>query len=1212
MASSVIDEKSGDLRTLVEAYVPVADTPDTVNPVDGNLWIKQKDLSLSGSGGMDITIWRTYSVARASAGLTTTQAGSYRQASLGPGWSVDAAPKLSIINEWLSDAGIQSETHTRYSRNLLVDMCTTNKSHQQSRASNLRHILAPIGPDPILELADGTSEKLYSLGNHIAVTKSNWRLTCVNNLVTVFSPSGIKYNFGNISERKIGLYYINYDHAIPVDDFPFVPRTETYMLAKTATDLHGNQLSFTYKTLGKPIPLWTMPGFVEQPSAGLFVFPDNYGGMSAFERPATVIDSITSSDGRLVNFSYDTKTGKLTSISANDGTLIRYEYLAPNALNVRVLNKVTLANGDTWKFDYYPGPYVEGSKFIPLTPTNLNARKLKSLTNPSGGVTSYAYGALTSSVLIEEKHRNRILRTGREHVVQRTESTGGQWNYTYTKGRNGNYDTTTIDGPEGTTTMKFVGAAYKTVLLFNSPGAENIVWRVGTMAEKVDPAGGTQTFTWKQRLITPGKDFIVDLGYAMDTNIYAADLESVKTLRDGLAYAVTYSNHDAYGNPSIKTETGPHGEVRTTHLTWHNDTTQWLIGFPKEETSPNRSLNYLYDTNGKLIRFTRNGAATDYTYDNKGNLASKKMPTGHLYTYSNYKYGIAQNETQPAAGSVTRLVDDAGNITSITDAEGHTTSYTYDELKRITSKTPPRGNVQTFAYTPTSLIATRGNLVESIQYDPFGRMIDFVRGGITTRYEYDALGRRTFVSAPDSNEGTHYQYDAIGRVTRITSADDTYQTMTYGPATRTLTDERNLSTTYTYRGYGDPEQLHLMAISAPEPSANVSITRDSADRVTSVSQGGHTRTYSYNANGYLTSIANPETGTTTYGRDIAGNMTSRQVGNSGVTTFTYDGQYRQTGVIYPGNAHSISRIYDKTGKLVASNSPTGNHNLAYDAAGNLVSQTLTLDDKTFTARYTYNDNDQLTSTTYPQSNRMVSYSPDALGRPTTVSGYVDNVTYWPSGMVRQITYANGTKSSYEQNARLWPASFTTARSAGETYLSSTYSYDGTGNLTSISDSIDSNFNRTLGYDAIHRLTSAAGFWGPGNFSYDGGGNLLKQSFGSNSLDYTYDSQNRLAAITGLRAANLGYDAYGNVAISGNNTYTYNDVPNLVCINCAIPDQKVEYQYDGLNHRTSVSSAGHKTYEMHDRDGKQLIELDGDRLTEYFYLGDKRIAQRVSP
>ncbi|MNP66457.1 hypothetical protein D3C76_1621710 [compost metagenome] len=72
------------------------------------------------------------------------------------------------------------------------------------------------------------------------------------------------------------------------------------------------------------------------------------------------------------------------------------------------------------------------------------------------------------------------------------------------------------------------------------------------------------------------------------------------------------------------------------------------------------------------------------------------------------------------------------------------------------------------------------------------------------------------------------------------------------------------------------------------------------------------------------------------------------------------------------------------------------------------------------------------------------------------------------------------------------------------------------------------------------------------------------------------------------------------------------MPNLVCINCAVTASRVAYQYDAINQRSSVTKAGRKVYEMHDSDGKQLIELDGTTLTEYIYLGDKRIADRVSP
>ncbi|MFJ4257773.1 RHS repeat protein [Pseudomonas monteilii] len=623
-------------------------------------------------------------------------------------------------------------------------------------------------------------------------------------------------------------------------------------------------------------------------------------------------------------------------------------------------------------------------------------------------------------------------------------------------------------------------------------------------------------------------------------------------------------------------------------------------------------MSRTFDANSNLLIETRNGVTTRFTYDAQGNLASKTLPGNRVHTYSNYKRGIPQTEVQPEGITLTRVVDNAGNITSETNGEGKTTRYTYDGLNRITSKTPPSGNAQTITYTPTSKTAKRGNLVETTRYDPFGRVASVTLGGITTRYEHDALGRRTFVSDPGATTGTRYQYDALGRVTRVTNADNSYQAIAYGAATRTVTDERRKATVETYRGYGNPDQLQLMAITAPEPSANVTFTRDAADRITSVKQGAFTRTYGYNANGYLTSVTNPETGKTVFGRDVAGNMTTKQVGASGVTRYTYDGQNRLKSATYPGTTPAVTNTYDKTGKLLTSTSSGGNRAMAYDAVGNLIQQSLTLDGKTFTAKYGYNANDQLASITYPQSGRVVNYTPDVLGRPTTVSGYVSKVTYWPSGMINQITYANGTTSTYTQTPRLWPATFSTAKTGGATYLNSAYTYDGTGNLATIRDSVDSSFNRTLGYDGINRLTSAAGFWGAGSISYDGVGNLLKQTYGTTSLNYAYDAQNRLASVSGQRAGRFTYDAYGNIASSAGTTYTYDGVPNLVCINCAVAASKIAYQYDAINQRSSVTKAGRKVYEMHDTDGKQLIELDGTALTEYIYLGDKRIADRVSP
>ena len=70
---------------------------------------------------------------------------------------------------------------------------------------------------------------------------------------------------------------------------------------------------------------------------------------------------------------------------------------------------------------------------------------------------------------------------------------------------------------------------------------------------------------------------------------------------------------------------------------------------------------------------------------------------------------------------------------------------------------------------------------------------------------------------------------------------------------------------------------------------------------------------SYDSRYFLTSVSDPETGVTSYGRDEVGNMISSQVGSSGVTAYTYDGFNRQVSCDYPGTTPDLATVYDADG-----------------------------------------------------------------------------------------------------------------------------------------------------------------------------------------------------------------------------------------------------------------------------------------------------------
>ena len=243
-----------------------------------------------------------------------------------------------------------------------------------------------------------------------------------------------------------------------------------------------------------------------------------------------------------------------------------------------------------------------------------------------------------------------------------------------------------------------------------------------------------------------------------------------------------------------------------------------------------------------------------------------------------------------------------------------------------------------------------------------------------------------------------------------------------------------------------------MSTTTPVTAANVSITRLGNGLIDTVTQGGFTRDFDYDARNYLQSETNPETGVTTYVRDDAGNVTSRTIGGL-QTIYTYDGQNRLKTVSYPDSTPAVTAAYTKTNRLKSVTSSVASRNLDYNANDNLLTESLTINGNTLTASYGYSANDELSSITYPVSGRTVSYSPDSLGRPTQVSGYVSSITYWDSGTPRDVTYTNGMVNHYDKNERLLTSAFQ-ARRGSTYYLNSSYDYDDVGNLISVTDPVN--------------------------------------------------------------------------------------------------------------------------------------------------------------
>ena len=914
---------------------------------------------------------------------------------------------------------------------------------------------ASVAKNPVLELPDGSRQLLvFRYANTVSnemTTTQRWRVVCNGSGVVAYSPEGTRYDMNQLV--NIGT------------------EATTVMAWYTSkiTDKNGNYAIINYARTNSP-----------------------------------EISSISTNDSRQITFNYADSGNinrRISSISGPSQT-VQYNYISISSVQKGkyFLSTVKRPDGSEWNYDY-------NDSINSFSDPKAGSYLIKKVTYPTGGYINYTYEFFYYDAVSNPYRRSNV-------VKSKSNSTGGNWRFTYTVGSSTKYDTTIVETPIGKITYEHIGPNYV---------QSGSVWMIGLLVSKSLDSVQKETYSWGKQKISsetyfrPG-NFVtkVDAG---ETN--APILLQKRTVRDGATYTITYGGHDTYGNPGSITESGTSSGSRTTTLTYHIDTTNWIVNQIKNENGTDGTVIREFDSNGNLAAISTDGVKTTYVYDSQGNISSITFPRGLIHTYSNYKRGIPQNESQSEGISISRIISDAGNLISETNGESYTTKYDYDSLNRVRSIDYPSGSSVSLTYGTTSKIVTRGPLVERTDYNSFGYPVKISLNGITRNYSVDAVGRRTFESNPDnSSSGTSYSYDVLNRTKKITHSDGKSIAINYSSGNKTVTDERSNSTTYSYRTYGNPDQQFLMAITTPNSIANISISRTSSKRslISSITQGGITRSYSYDNNNYLISVINPETGSTTYGRDDAGNMTSREVGSSGRTSYQYDSQNRLKSVIYPGNTPSITNTYNNVHKLISANTSTGNRTFSYDGNGNLTRDSLSIDGYTFSTTYTYNSLDQLSSITYPYSQSTVSYSPDNLGRPTQVSNYISSVSYWASGQIKQINYANGTNSVYGQNSRLWPSSFTTKDALNNYHVNSNYNYDGVGNIESISDSTDSQYNRTLNYDGINRLTSANGPWGSGSINYDSIGNIKYQAFGTNQLSYIYDASNRLQSISGGRSA----------------------------------------------------------------------------------------------
>jgi YD repeat-containing protein len=700
-----------------------------------------------------------------------------------------------------------------------------------------------------------------------------------------------------------------------------------------------------------------------------------------------------------------------------------------------------------------------------------------------------------------------------------------------------------------------------------------------------------------------------------------------------------------------------------------NDTANWVLGLPSRtfnySTNEEVSRNVYTPVSLTLAERYRFGRKVmDYQFDGQGQLSKFTDGNGHPTTLGDYARGVPRSVGYADGTRQTLTVDEQGQITSITNQAGATTSYLYDEigrLKRVTYPAETWGawNTRDFGYALVGSdrgadgahwrrSVNQGSTVQMTYFDVMMRPIltETYRSdgalGSSQRTDYDWKGRKTFQSYPYESlptrstmgQGIATRYDVLGRVTQNVQSSELGDLLTstsYGQhATKVVIDPKGNATTTQYQVFDQPTYDAVTLVSAPEGVVQ-SIVRDLYGNPRSITQGGTgqsvTKTMTYDSEHRLCRSWEPESRSEIMAYDGADNVAwsasgasfngdgcgQDQVAANAKTVRSYDAMNRVTAVVYPTGTAPSTFSYDALGNIAGSTTgTTADDTVTWtygrNRLGLLSTEVIGVNGFSWGLTYDYDGNGSLRSVTYP-SSEVVSFNPDALGRPSMAAGYASGVSYFADGDVRSYSLGNGALYSADKNARQTLRNFTYGRNGVPT-LSEDFAYDGNGNVASIRDlTAGEQRSKSMGYDGLNRLRTARAdnLWGTESYTYDALNNIRSLSNGSGTSTYNYDGANLLANITngGAVLHSFQYDARGNTVGKDGQALDF-DLANRLR---SIPG-KGTYIYDASGRRVRKITPAGTTYYAYNSAGQLMWEMDpASRLgSSYVYLGKKLIAK----
>ena len=676
-----------------------------------------------------------------------------------------------------------------------------------------------------------------------------------------------------------------------------------------------------------------------------------------------------------------------------------------------------------------------------------------------------------------------------------------------------------------------------------------------------------------------------------------------------------------------------------------------------------RRVGYAYDTYGDLVSVTRpDSSVIEYSYSHKPNTGTNA--TGY------YSEHLLTQETKPGGRQLVNTYDANRRVTQQQACVGSGGALTVNANFSYNTATNADGtlsgtNTVTDAYSHTSTYTIGGGQITKIT-DPLNQSVTTTwyaagatnsgayqrslasrtdKRGLATTYQYDANGNLTNSSVTGNITGsgsstavTATTYNSLNLPTQITEPTGNYTKLTYGNASYPYL----VTSVQKYAAGGGVITQTDTSYTSVGTAGTVPFARG---LVQSVTQGGATTSYTYNANGYPATETHP-TGsqdptvsytlaynlrgelvkktdsagqTMGYSYDDLGNRIWEERSDSGGSLLSWNYNYYNAngeiewtqGCRYNPCDYTQTR-YDQAGRIKEKLVWTA----AASTSGGVVSGGVA------TTTYTHDLFGNLTQILDPMGNKTVM-TYDAIGqmltRVKTGSGGVsasESFTYEPGGKV--ATYVNplGGTTSTSYTAIGLPRTQSNPDGTSQAW---TYLLDG----RVASETLPSGATRSTTYDDANRKVTASNPLYTEVQTFDARGNLLSKTDGEGyTRTTTYDSLNRPKTETGpaggtgtaQQSVKHSYDAAGlsrtDVNALGETTVTSFDAigrPTSVSVYGASGGaaRQTSYQYSPDHQSTTVTEGGtsgsfvpNGTTTTTDFSGRPIVVTKPDGGTSY--------------